>query len=377
MASRVLPLLVAVVLSLPPIRFVIGSFKSEAIDYESPAWHAREAMLARARVFLPDALDPRSLDLTTSARDSRPPGDELRCTYHPKAVKATSPKFDCRLDDGTIVKVKYGRTPERMGETAATRLLTALGFAADHVSVVRKVHCVGCPPFPFETRRILEWFYASRLLDAMAPHVGVREYEWAGVERKFEGESIEVPHYEGWDWWELDRVKPEVGGASRDDLDTLRLMAVFLAHWDNKHPNQRLVCPGKDVDDEEQPVVTCEAPILMLQDVGATFGPTKVNFQGWRTAPIWKGDTGCVIGMETLPYGGAGFRPAPITDAARVNLGRRLSALSDAQIRQLFEGARFPDPATGEPGDVSAWVSLFKERVRQITDRPTCPSLTD
>ena len=42
---------------------------------------------------------------------------------------------------------------------------------------------------------------------------------------------------QGWAWWELKDVN-----APRVDLDALRLLAVFLAHWDNKADNQRLVC---------------------------------------------------------------------------------------------------------------------------------------
>ena len=37
-------------------------------------------------------------------------------------------------------------------------------------------------------------------------------------------------------------VDPSKGGAPRAHVDALRLLAVFLAHWDNKAENQRLVC---------------------------------------------------------------------------------------------------------------------------------------
>jgi hypothetical protein len=38
------------------------------------------------------------------------------CRYVPKPIKATTPKFDCELPNGDVIKVKYGRTPERPGE---------------------------------------------------------------------------------------------------------------------------------------------------------------------------------------------------------------------------------------------------------------------
>src|SRR5206468_4506725 len=57
----------------------------------------------------------------------------------------------------------------------------------------------------------------------------------------------------GWAWWELKDSE-----APRADLDALRLLAVFLAHWDNKAGNQRLVCldPAPRVPDQPcaQPV---------------------------------------------------------------------------------------------------------------------------
>ena len=373
MRGRVVPLLFAVVLSIPPVRFVINHFTLEEVDRTSAEWKARESVIARARVFVPSPPSIPALDLSRTPGETRPLGDEVTCTFEPKDTKATSSKFDCRLDDGTVVKVKYGYSRERNGEVAATRLIAALGFPADQVSFARRVRCQGCPPMPFQTRRIAEWFFVAPLLDAVAAHTGAREFEWVAVERKAAGRALEVPHYEGWDWWELDLVDPRRGGASRADLDALRLMAVFLAHWDNKAPNQRLLCQG-DRDPEENPEA-CEAPLLMLQDLGSTFGPGKVVYDKWRAVPIWKGETGCVISMETLPYGGAGLRPLAISDAGRALLAGKLAQLSERQIYQLFEGARFPDPATGDPGNVTPWVETFREKVRQIVDRPTCPSL--
>jgi len=40
---------------------------------------------------------------------------------------------------------------------------------------------------------------------------------------------------------------------------------VFLAHWDNKEDNQRLVCVDATPHAADQP---CATPLLMLQDVG-------------------------------------------------------------------------------------------------------------
>ena len=374
MRGQIVRLLLAGVLAIPPVRFVILESTTSEVDRTSAAWRAREAVIARAQVFVTAPPSIPSLDLTANPADPSPlPGDEIACRYAPKNTNATSPKFDCRLPDGGVIKVKYGDTPERMGEVAATRLLAALGFPADHVSFVRRLRCEGCSPYPFQVRRIAEWFLIGPVVDRIAAHSGTREFEWVAVERKMAGRALELEHYEGWDWWELDLVSPEHGGAPAADLDALRLMVVFLGHWDNKAPNQRLLC-SRTADPEATPD-TCDVPLLMLQDVGATFGPTKVQYAPWRDTPIWKDEAACVVSLETLPYGGAGFRPVRISEAGRLRLGGRLSQLSESQITQLFTGARFPDPATGAPdGDVRPWVRAFQQKVRSIVDRPPCPS---
>ena len=114
-------------------------------------------------------------------------------------------------------------------------------------------------------------------------------------------------------------------------------MAMFLAHWDNKPENQRLIClsgpPGRDG--------RCARPLAMLQDVGGTFGPRKVDLDGWRDAPIWKDRAACTVSMETLPHDGATFVTAIISEAGRQFLADRLSRLRDSQIEALFRGARF------------------------------------
>jgi hypothetical protein len=95
-----------------------------------PEWKAREALIGRAKVFVHPDRPISSLDLSRPPNDPNPldPGRVVDCRYVPKPIKATTPKFDCELPNGDVIKVKYGRTPERPGEAAATRLLAALGF---------------------------------------------------------------------------------------------------------------------------------------------------------------------------------------------------------------------------------------------------------
>ena len=164
------------------------------------------------------------------------------------------------------------------------------------------------------------------------------------------------------------------GGATRAELDALRLMAVFLSHWDNKATNQRLVCeerPGSG-DDPQAP---CETPLLVLQDVGATFGPGKVTHDAWEASPMWSDPTRCVTSLESMAYEGGRFEPVQISEEGRALLASKLTQFSGQQIRALFEGAHFPPAGREKKGDVTSWVKTFQEKVRQIADRSCPPGL--
>ena len=83
--------------------------------------------------------------------------DVVECKLVVKAMGGTTPKFDCERPGSDVIRVKYGRGNQELhAEIAATRLLSALGFGADHMFVVKKVRCAGCPAFPFQALKCLE-----------------------------------------------------------------------------------------------------------------------------------------------------------------------------------------------------------------------------
>ena len=93
------------------------------------------------------ATNVASLDIRTGppSPGGFAPDALVSCEYVDKPLKGQSPKFFCSLGDHDEVKVKYGRSNgEVYAEVAATRLLWALGFGADHMYPVRVV-CRGCP----------------------------------------------------------------------------------------------------------------------------------------------------------------------------------------------------------------------------------------
>ena len=350
---------------LPP-----GSHQDQTADrITSPpsiAARLRDDALARARTLV--------RDVSRDALIAEPPDpkglltrDEVSCTFVPHVPGGTSLKFDCALEDGEVIRVKYGHQPESHAEVAATRLLTALGYAADHVYMVHRLRCGGCPMNPFVTMWLLDAISADLRGPRRTGDEDYRDFQWVSVERKFDAAPIEDETREGWAWWELKNV-----AAPRVDLDALRLIAVFLAHWDNKADNQRLVCMDHSFGEGQ----ACGDPVLMIQDVGATFGPTKVNLSQWRHMPVWADRATCTVSMHAMPYRGATFGNAQISEAARVRVATRLASFSDADLRKWFADARFPQfyESTDDTKDLDAWVAAYRERVGQILTAGPCPA---
>jgi hypothetical protein len=150
-------------------------------------------------------------------------------------------------------------------------------------------------------------------------------------------------------------------------------MAVFLSHWDGKAENHRLVCLSRS--HSADPPAVCTRPLALIHDLGKTFGPRGVDLGNWARSPIWKDAATCRVSMETLPYRGAAFGETAISEAGRRFLAQLLEQLSEAQIRDLFQGARFMDYTVNrEAGhSVDDWVAAFQHRVRAIAERPPCP----
>jgi hypothetical protein len=294
------------------------------------------------------------VDFTRDPNDDLTTMKPLICSYIPSPTSGTTPKFDCRLQNGDKVKVKYGWTREIRAEVAATRLLDGLGFPADRVSRVPMVRCFGCVAAPFHVLMVAELLHLDGPFERHLNYQHAIDFPNVSVERKFGGHAVEAGDLKGWSFFELNTIDPAAGGASRAEVDALRLMAMFLNHWDNKGENQRLVCVHND----------CAGPLAMLQDVGSDFGPVKVNLDRWRARRIWMDEASCLVSMKDMPYHGSTFEDVNISEEGRLLISSRLSQLTHAQIRALFTTAAFDD--------VEEWTKAFEEKVRQIADRPPC-----
>lgn len=334
----------------------------------------RLEMLKRAQVWA--AVDTPHMDLRQGPQDEAAfhPEERISCEYVPVRLSGRSPKFSCAItaEDRTKddrLKVKYGRdNGEVYGEVAATRLLWALGFAADRMYPVQIV-CRECPT-ELGGSRIEKKTFA---------------FDVAAVERKLRGREVVLADRQGWTWPELDLVDEQAGGAPRAQVEALELLAVFLQHSDSKSEQQRLICLGAghgDESDESRESEGCEHPWAMLNDVGLTFGAasrsnagdaSSVNLARWSRTHVWRGESGCV-GNIAKSWTGTLDHPR-ISEAGRRFLADLLVQLGDAQLRDLFEVSRFqlrrraPDTSSPALGSIDEWVSAFKAKRDEIVNR--------
>ena len=335
----------------------------------------RELLLASARVWEAPAAAPGDAELD---RNPDGPGrfdenSEVDCRLAVEEVGGLTPKFNCQLPDGSIVKVKYGyANAELRAEVAATRLLTALGFPADRMYVVGRVRCAGCPRFPFRALRCLaatglQWPCFPAGIDFTRS----RAFDPVVIERRLEGRRIEAFPGQGWAWYELGKIDAGRGGSPPAHVDGLKILAAFIAHWDNKAENQRLICPpGADT-----PEGGCTKPIAMLQDVGATFGPGKLDLHNWRRTPVWTAPQTCTLSMEHLPWGGATFPVQQVSEAGRQFILQLLEQLSREQIETLFTASRATtfEGVSADSRNATNWGNVFMDKVDQIRKAGPCP----
>ena len=340
--------------------------KPRSDDDREVAESARTEMLARAQLWRAPAVPIRRASLTGTTLD------DVSCKFKVSDLGGTTPKFDCVLDSGEEIRIKYGSGPEVPAEAAATQLLKAVGFGADDVVLVKRLRCYGCPKEPFSVMKTVELTRAEALYEQVLNFDKFEVFEWVALERKFDARPIETDKIEGWSFFELDAIDPLQGGAPRAHIDAMRIMAVLLAHWDNKSENQRFVC----LADEWPKGTACTEPFLLLQDVGATFGPAKLDLAAWEGTPMWVDRATCSVSMQSLPFGGATFNQTRISEEGRRFAARLLTQLSPEQLTNLFTYARVAEPrGVFTPShSVAEWVRVFQKKVHEISAGPSCPA---
>lgn len=320
----------------------------------NPVTHQRRLDAIRhAQVWKPTTVRSMNLKAGPQGSPAFAPHQTVNCNFVERPHgRGSTPKFACATASGDELKVRYGNTNgEVYAQVAATRLMWALGFFANRMYPV-KVMCAGCPADPFKDLRA-------------APRSKITTFDPATIDVKVDGDTIETKPDEGWSWVELEQVDENAGGASRTQRDALKLLAVLMQHSSNKAINQRIVCLDAPA---------CTHTVMMISDTGKTFGRANalnkddvaaVNFKEWSQQPIWHGDTGCV---GDLPGSWSGTLHDPqVSEAGRKFLSGLLAQLSDAQLHDLFEVARFTD--RDRTATIDDWVNAFKHKRDEIANR--------
>jgi hypothetical protein len=319
----------------------------------------RKAVIERSQVWSPTDVSSKDLKAGPSGPGAFQFRETVTCKYLDKKLSGHSPKFACVIGEDDEVKVKFGgNNGEVYGEVLATRLLWALGFPADRMYPVNVI-CKGCP---------------EEFLGIERPN-GESRFDPAVIERKTDGTEWGE---KGWSWKELDQTDGE-RAAPRAHRDALKLLAVFMQHSDSKPQQQRIVCQSKAKWPDPS---SCADPLLMISDVGLTFGratrsnanePSAVNLKAWMETPVWKDDEQCV---GNLPKSFTGTLSEPeIGEAGRRFLADLLMQLSDRQLADLFEAARvrlrLRSPGVVDSGfaTVADWVDAFRAKRDQIVKR--------
>ncbi len=126
--------------------------------------------------------------------------------------------------------------------------------------------------------------------------------------------------------------------------------------------------------------LACGETFMMVHDLGQTFGHANifnrqsvgsVNLEQWASAPVWQDPVHCVA---YLPQSSSGSLDNPrISEEGREFLANLLKQLTDTQLHDLFETARFPERSGGalgshSGGTVEQWVDAFKKKRDQIVN---------
>ena len=220
--------------------------------------------------------------------------------------------------------------------------------------------------------------------------LGTYRFELAAVEEKSDSETIEEKDKQGWDWKLLDQVDEKLGGATRAEIDALKLLNAFVQNADNKATQNTLACPRSAIEVGDDGGVTCRRPIMYVDDLGSVFGnggfttgnAGRIDYEGWKARRVWRDKETCKARLTSVGgiFRSTTLKDPVISEEGRALLAEQLEKLSDAQIADLFRVARIErlhqKIDDGDHGarevTIDDWVELFKQKRSEITEHPGC-----
>lgn len=281
-------------------------------------------------------------------------------------------------------KVKYlmppypGNEPrdnEVFTEVAASRILWALGFPADHMYSARAAHCIGCGSDPFKN---------NLKENTASTHDKPVGFNIVAIERLLPMEPIDPEDDETWPWAEANANYSS--GWTREQkvaFDAYRLALGMLTYHNGLDSQNRLACAEWKTGSDHPRV--CARPVILVQDLGSTFGKpgsfggnSRGVFGDWQGQRVFANAEQC-----ELKYPLKGERTV-LKDAQDL-LVRRLENLDRDKVKAIFTAARFQmvdkkqlerlrhgSGANVEDAALNEWTDAFMSRVAEVRGARNC-----
>ncbi len=293
-----------------------------------------------------DPVDIQSRDLFygPGGKDHQPTGTKF--TFVDEDLDGTNAKYNVKAEDGVKWKIKIGA--EAQPETAATRLVWAVGYFANEDYFLPDVHVADLPA------------HLHRGQKQVGPDGEMRNVR---LKRHLKGDE----KLGEWRW----RDDPF---ARTREWNGLRVMMAVINNWDLKDNNNAVVEVEKSKD-----------RIYMVKDLGASFGTTgynpnhelsKGNLKNYSHSHFIAKKTSDYVDFATpsRPAVFVFFNPSeffprmnmrwigkrvPRSDARW--MGQMLARLSPAQIRDAFRAAGYSPQVT------EGFAQVVERRIAELT----------
>ncbi|HXG93498.1 MAG TPA: hypothetical protein VNN73_14210 [Blastocatellia bacterium] len=257
------------------------------------------------------------------------PDPSGKFTFERRSSSGTSEKIIVKDDRGRSWTVKFGA--ETKPETAATRILWAVGYHVDQDYFVKRAHIEGRGGFD------------------------VWDVRFERRDDGYEEEGI-------WSW----HSNPFMG---KRELQGLKVLMALLNNWDLKDINNKILRPKKSsgADRNER--------IYYIADLGGTLGSTGSIFRklipfgdlpaGSKGSPEDYANSVFIEGVRNgkVVFHYAGKDPAALQDVTVENarwMGDLLGRLSDKQLADAFRAGGFSDT------EVQTYVRAMRNRINQL-----------
>ena len=273
----------------------------------------------------PGDVSSRNLLIGPGSEEMKP--DLSKITYIRDEQTGYSVKYHVKDGAGKTWVVKVGN--EARPETAAARLIWALGYPTEIHYLVPCVHIPG----------------------AAKPRKEVPRCEGDGfADARFEARPDEVQRLDIWSW----KNNPLAG---TKEFKGLVVLMALLNNWDLKDENNRIILvKGADGQNELR---------YIISDLGATFGKTGGALTHSRNEPENYAKSEFIKGVEgsrlRFGYSGkSGFLFDSITVEGSRWIASLLMRLTDKQIGDAFRAARF------KPDEIEVLARAVRSRINEL-----------